>query len=470
MTTRNSFKITALALALSAPSALATNGYFTHGVGAHNKAQAGAGLASPSQAIDAANNPASAILVDDQTNASLSIFSPRRSYTASASMAQGNGGAFSIMTQGELDSKSNYFPLPTVSKKWMWGDDSAFVFSFYGRGGMNTDWKGGSANFDLTGDQVADGPQGGFGGTFGASAFGAAPEAGVDLMQAFVELAWATKVSDTVSLGVAPVVVIQAFEAKGLEAFAGYTKTFLQTFMETGNQMAAFGAVDSLTGNGHEYSTGLGIKLGAHFQLSDSLALALAYQPEISMSEFDDYADLFADAGGFDIPASLRVGLSFQATPSFAVHLDGETISYSDIGSVGNSGTNIFQCPLANPQASNAEACLGGSQGAGFGWDDMTVVKLGFTWVQGDTTYRAGISQGDQPIGSGEVLFNILAPGVMEQHLTFGMGKKLSNNREWGFSFMYAPEESVSGRSMFDPSQTIELSMKQFELEFYYTW
>ena len=63
MTTRNSFKITALALALSAPSALATNGYFTHGVGAHNKAQAGAGLASPSQAIDAANNPASAILV-----------------------------------------------------------------------------------------------------------------------------------------------------------------------------------------------------------------------------------------------------------------------------------------------------------------------------------------------------------------------------------------------------------------------
>ena len=88
MTTRNSFKITALALALAAPSALATNGYFTHGVGAHNKAQAGAGLASPSQAIDAANNPASAVLVDDQTNASLSIFSPRRSYTASASMAQ----------------------------------------------------------------------------------------------------------------------------------------------------------------------------------------------------------------------------------------------------------------------------------------------------------------------------------------------------------------------------------------------
>jgi long-chain fatty acid transport protein len=467
MKNAKTLRMTALAVALAAPSAFATNGYFTHGVGAHNKSQAGAGLAAPTQAIDAANNPASAILVDEQTYASLSIFSPRRSYTASTSQFAGNGPAFSIMTQGELDSKSNYFPLPALAKKWTLGDDSALVFSFYGRGGMNTDWKGGSANFDTDQDGTANGP---FGGTFGAAAFGGPAEAGVDLMQAFVELAWAKKVSDTVSLGIAPVVVIQAFEAKGLEAFTPYTKTFLQTFMNTGDQMAAFGAVDSLTGNGHEYSTGLGIKLGAHFQLSDNLALALAYQPEISMSEFDDYADLFADAGGFDIPASARVGLSFQATPSFSVHLDGETISYSDIGSVGNSGTNIFQCPSANPMATNAEACLGGSQGAGFGWDDMTVIKLGFTWAQGDTTYRAGISQGDQPIGSGEVLFNILAPGVIEQHLTFGMAKKLADNREWGFSFMYAPEESVSGTSMFDPSQTIELSMKQFELEFYYTW
>lgn len=112
MKTNLAFRMSAMALAFATPMAFATNGYFTHGVGSHNKAQAGAGLASPSQAIDAANNPASAILVDDQTNASLSIFSPRRSYTASASMAQGNGGAFSIMTQGELDSGSEYFLCP----------------------------------------------------------------------------------------------------------------------------------------------------------------------------------------------------------------------------------------------------------------------------------------------------------------------------------------------------------------------
>ena len=49
------FTLSAIAAALlSSGSAMATNGYFTHGIGTHNKAQAGSGTASPEQAIDAA--------------------------------------------------------------------------------------------------------------------------------------------------------------------------------------------------------------------------------------------------------------------------------------------------------------------------------------------------------------------------------------------------------------------------------
>jgi hypothetical protein len=36
--------------------------------------------------------------------------------------------------------------------------------------------------------------------------------------------------------------------------------------------------------------------------------------------------------------------------------------------------------------------------------------------------------------------------------------------------FMYAPEEQVQGRNTFDPTQTIELRMQQFELEFGLSW
>lgn len=118
-----------MALAFTTPMAFATNGYFTHGVGSHNKAQAGAGIASPTQAIDAANNPASALLVDDQSNAGLSVFSPRRTHSASTSMAQGNGGAVSITSQGEQESGSNYFPIPYYATKWTLSDDSALALA-----------------------------------------------------------------------------------------------------------------------------------------------------------------------------------------------------------------------------------------------------------------------------------------------------------------------------------------------------
>jgi long-chain fatty acid transport protein len=39
---------------------------------------------------------------------------------------------------------------------------------------------------------------------------------------------------------------------------------------------------------------------------------------------------------------------------------------------------------------------------------------------------------------------------------------------EWNFSFMYAPENSVTGPSFFDPTQNIELKMSQLEFEVSY--
>jgi long-chain fatty acid transport protein len=117
------------------------------------------------------------------------------------------------------------------------------------------------------------------------------------------------------------------------------------------------------------------------------------------------------------------------------------------------------------------ESCLGGSNGAGFGWEDMTVVKLGVELNPDDlTTWRFGYSYGEQPIQGADVLFNILAPGVMEQHFTVGLTKRKPNGGAWNFSMMYAPTNTVEGVNMFDPTQTIELEMSQFEFEVSYRW
>ena len=72
-------------LAVSSP-AMATNGYFTHGVGTQSKGMAGTGVGSNSDmgAIMSASNPALGAFVSDKWEIGLSIFSPRRSYTASS--------------------------------------------------------------------------------------------------------------------------------------------------------------------------------------------------------------------------------------------------------------------------------------------------------------------------------------------------------------------------------------------------
>jgi long-chain fatty acid transport protein len=62
------------------------------------------------------------------------------------------------------------------------------------------------------------------------------------------------------------------------------------------------------------------------------------------------------------------------------------------------------------------------------------------------------------------VTFNIIAPGVMEQHYTFGFSKELASGNEASFAFMFAPENCVSGPDLFTPGQTEELCMSQYAI------
>jgi long-chain fatty acid transport protein len=190
----------------------------------------------------------------------------------------------------------------------------------------------------------------------------------------------------------------------------------------------------------------------------------------MSMGEFGDYADLFAEQGGFDMPSTWTVGVAIKPSERWAFMFDVQDIKYSDAESVSNGIANLFNCPIL-PGGTDLEGCLGGNRGAGFGWDDMTVYKLGASWQYNDDwTFRAGYSTTDQPIPKSEMTFNILAPGVMEDHFTVGFTRKNAGGNELNFSFMYAPEVDVSGPQNFDPTQTVELSMSQFELEVSYSW
>ncbi len=434
-----------------AQSAVATNGYFTHGLGVKNKAMAGAGTAMPEEAISAASNPAAAVMVGSRFEVGASFFSPRRSYESSASLVNGNFGAFTI-GPNDIDSDREYFVIPYIGKVWDYKDNAALAVNFYGRGGMSSYWSGGTATFDPDGPGPA--PVMTLPGTYGDGTVR------MNLSQAFLDTTAAFDLGSW-KVGITVVLAIQAFKTEGLNNFAGFTETF-----------AASGGMTfptNLTNNGTEFSYGYGLKLGAIWEANERLNLGIAYQSETIMTDLDEYADLFAESGGFDIPASFRLAVSFLATPAVSLHFDYERTWYSEIDSIGNSITNLFACPTTGQGGTSLSSCLGGNNGAGFFWDDIDVFKFGIQWVSSDKmTYRAGYSTTDQPIDSSEVLFNILAPGVVEEHFTFGFTRVLSNDREFSMSFMYAPSNSVKGRNTFDPTQTLKIEMYQYEIEFGY--
>jgi len=450
-------KVLALGLlsTIAAAPSFATNGYFTHGIGTHSKAMAGAGDSMPTMSIDAANNPASGVLVGEKLDVGIAVFSPRRSYEATQSQLNGQMGAFSL-DAGKVDSGSEWFPIPYVAKNWKLDETSALTVSFYGRGGMNSDYTDGSATFDPDGPGPA--PIMSLQGTFGTGT------AGVNLNQAYLELAYSFKVGD-VSLGFAPVLVYQMFSAEGVGAFAPYTGTFAST----GGAAMPMG----LTNNGSDSSLGYGAKVGAIWNVSERFAVSAAYQSKMSMEEFSDYSDLFAEQGDFDIPAQAKVGMSYVLTPRAKVHFDIEHTYYKDVASVANPLTNVAGCPTAGQGGTNLENCLGGNQGFGFGWDDVTVYQLGAEWMPESMegiTLRAGYSYGEQPISAENVTINILAPATVEQHFTAGFSMDRDNGDQMSVAVMYAPEKSVSGPNLFDPTQEVTLSMSQFEIEFAYSF
>jgi long-chain fatty acid transport protein len=453
----------AVGLAVSAPaSVFATNGYFSHGYSVKEKGLAGAGVAYSQDSLAAAVNPAGMVFVGKRLDVGAALFSPMRDYTTTGGPSNAFFGpdpscptpgptavctspSFSIGPQS-IDSENELFLIPQFGRNWMIGDNSSAGLSIYGNGGMNTEYEGGTATFFVP-PPLGPGAFLPFPGTFGDGT------AGVDLAQIFFNGSYARKFGSQgqAAWGVSGILAVQSFEAKGFANFAPFSTN-----------------PSKLSNNGHDITTGFGFKLGIQGKVTKKLALGASYQSEIKMSDIDDYAGLFAEQGGFDIPATWTVGLALDVTPKSKFVLDIQEVMYSDIKSVGNPFSPLLtQCmPGAGPGGSGLGAgCLGGPNGAGFGWEDMTIVKLGYQWQSSPKwIWRFGFSTGDQPIPSSEVLINIVAPGVMEEHVTFGFTRTLGKSSEVNFALMVAPSNSVTGASPFDPAQTINLKMKQIEL------
>lgn len=430
----------ALSLSLVTGTAWATNGYFAHGYGTKSKGMAGAGVALALDSLSSATNPAAVAFVAPRVDLGAGLFSPIRSYTSTGTPTGACLSAyectFGIGPQS-IDSGAELFLIPHFGITRALGDRAAFGLAVYGNGGMNSDYRDGTATFGVPMGTVPPGVPYTAPGTYGAR------DTGVDLTQLFIAPTYARRFGQEAAWGITPILALQRFEARGLANFGAFSSD-----------------PEHLSDNGYDTSYGGGVRLGVQGAVTERLRLGASWQSRMYMTEFDQYAGLFAEQGDFDIPSNFTLGLAAKASSALTVAFDVQQINYSEVNSIGNPMfPNLVQAPL------------GSDDGAGFGWQDMTIYKLGFAWKQNaQRAWRFGYSYGEQPIPESEVLFNILAPGVIEQHFTAGLTQETSGNNEWSVSLMFAPNKSVEGANPLDPAQTIEIEMHQYELEFSYSW
>jgi long-chain fatty acid transport protein len=393
-------------------SAQATNGYFRLGYSANTIAMAGTGTALAQDGLAGSINPATIFAIEQDYTLALSVFNPKRGFEVTgASPSSAQPGEFAL-ANGKVDSDNEYFLIPSFGYKRELNNDWAFNLSIYGNGGMNTQYS--------------------------ESVFYAG-KTGVDLSQMFINSAFAYKFSESTQLGFAPIVAIQTFEAKGVGSFARNSKD-----------------ASNLSNNDSDTVLGYGARIGIAHQINSNVHLGASYQSEIDFERFKKYDGLFAENGDLDVPSTYNLGVAFD-NDDFTVALDYQVINYSEVASIAN--------PLM-PNLMTAQ--LGSDNGAGFGWNDMDIIKLGgaFKRSNGDV-FRAGISYGEQPIDSSEVLFNILAPGVQEWHYTAGYEFGDIESR-YSIAVSYSPSKSVKGKNPFYQSQDqfIEIEMEQYEVTF----
>ncbi|MFT7531899.1 MAG: long-chain fatty acid transport protein [Gammaproteobacteria bacterium] len=420
-----------LTLVLPVTAAMATNGLFSEGWGAISGGMAGSGNANPQDSMVSATNPAGLVALDDRSDFGIMLFAPTRGYTVSGAFSP----SFPPFPGPEVESGSGGFVIPNFGMKREIDSDSAWGFSIYGNGGMNTDY--------AASDTVVPTPAGPMAiGTFGGGT------AGVDYAHLFLNTSYSKKVSSNVALGIAGILNYSTFEMKGISGFDPFS-------VSPGN----------VSDNGKDSDTGFGAVLSAHFGVDSNTSMALSYQTEVD-NTFDKYSGLFANGGELTIPARANIALAFKSNSGSALHLDVEKIFYEDADAIGNSPAGLLAC-----MGGDVSQCLGGTNGAGFGWEDMTVYKLGFQFKSGnDMTWRFGVSTTDGPIDSEDVTLNILATGTPEKHYAAGFTNKLDNGREFSMSLMYVPEACVEGPSQFVPDQTVEICMEQMALRGQYSW
>lgn len=396
MTTRLKTVLLTLLSLLSAGSVFATDGYFSTGYGIKQQGHGGAGVALPQDSLAAATNPAGLVFVGNRFDFGLTFFRPIRSGTITGNQLP--PGFPDVNGTYDANRKTNFF-IPELGYNHLLRPNLSLGVSIYGNGGMNTSY---TTAIPLLGTS----------------------RAGVDLQQLFVAPTIAFKVNSHNAFGVSLNLAYQRFSGSGLQNFAAPNFS-----IEPAN----------VTDRGYANSFGAGVRVDWIGELNHVVSLGATFQTKTHASNFGKYRGLFAEQGGFDIPASFAGGVALKLHPKVTVLFDAERILYGQVKSIANLDSN--------------QAPLGANNGPGFGWHDVTAEKTGVDYkVSSTVTVRGGYNHAGLAFDRTQTFFNLLAPAVVQDHVSAGATWTLHNGKEVSFAYQHAFDTTVNGVNSIPPT------------------
>lgn len=372
-------KKTKIALAVAAASiisapAFATNGDELIGLGAQSRGMGGTGVAAFYGAENQLINPS--MLGKAQGSEFLiggTIFKPNVKADSNVS-----GSSASDKSSADMNV------IPEVSMATRIGDNMVFGLGMYGTAGMGVDYRDNSGLFKATSN--------------------------LQLMKFVPTIAYN---SGNFGIGFSPVLQYGALDINYVDK-SGNTK-----------------------GNGVSTDLGTGFDIGAYFDVSDALTVALSYQSAINMTydgQITDAADGFGigpttgktiTSDDLEQPAQIKAGVAYKMN-NWMMTLDAKQIQW------------------------------GSAKGyKDFNWDNQMVYGLGAKYAGSGFWLGAGYNYGEDPI---DVLPNVgqnaqtysnqainmfnnhFFPGIVESHYTFGGGYSLSKSMTVEAAVVYAPE------------------------------
>ena len=200
-------------------------------------------------------------------------------------------------------------------------------------------------------------------------------------------------------------------------------------------------------------STGFGASLGATYKVNRDVMLGASYQFKSGLDDMKTASSAASiSAGGFldngqitvidfQMPSVLALGASWQASPALLLAADVKYIGWADsmksfrmrFDSTGMGGSVSFAMPQE--------------------WKDQAVLNLGLAWKANEQlTLRAGLNLADNPIP--DTYVNPLFPATVKNHITLGLGYKVSDAGELNASVTIAPKVTVASGAGPDISHT----------------